>query len=82
MVMIPTPERSSIFEEIEVERGRQDARWGGPEHDSGHSWKDWVQLITHHANRTMPTAQFRRQMIKVAALAVAGIEAFDRMVGK
>jgi hypothetical protein len=61
------------------ERGRQDARWGGQEHDRQHSAYDWVSYIEKHAKKAvdtkpMPPAKFGYQMVRVAALAMAAYE--------
>lgn len=76
----------SIYNEITEERRRQDEKWGGPEHDDGHSLEMWVFFITKHAMRGIlewnthesGARAFRRQMIRVAALAVAAAEVVDR----
>ena len=68
--------------EIEAERTRQDAKWGGADHDDEHDVADWVYVILGHVSKSRPTPEsgpvFRRQMIRVAALAVAAIESCDR----
>lgn len=67
----------TVFDEIQQERGRQDAKWGGPAHDDQHSVPDWFDLIGERADD--PSAGDRRTaLIKIAALAVAGIESIDR----
>jgi len=70
----------SIYEEIAEERKRQDALWGGPDHDDRHHPNDWILFIVDHAMRAFhdPHKNFRTQMIRVAALAVAAIETADR----
>lgn len=78
--------RSGVMLEICDERTRQDAKWGGPEHDAQHSPLTWAALVTRHAMRaadgsgTLPT--FRKQMVRAAALALAAIEACDRATKK
>lgn len=71
-----------IFNEIEIEREKQDRIWGGKEHDAVHTSNDWVAYLTKHVGRAVqwPWApeHFRRQMIVVAALAVAAIEWCDQ----
>jgi hypothetical protein len=69
--------RQSIYREIDDERAAQDAKWGGPEHDDGHCRGEWIGFIRGHL-RMLDRRTFRRQMIRVAALAVAAIEAHDR----
>jgi len=69
-----------ILEEIAAERTRQDEKWGGPEHDDEHSIDDWECFILEHLNRVQgyDDAHGRKQLIRVAALAVAAIESLDR----
>ena len=74
-----------IFDEIVRERIAQDEKWGGSPHDDEHSLFDWVGFIRHHANRAVggrAKDDYRKQMIRVATLACAAIQAFDRKVGK
>ena len=74
-------DRQSIFAEIQDERARQDEKWGGPDHDDGHTSHDWIAYIVRHMGKGMYPAGpsvFRRQMIRVAALAVAAVESIDR----
>jgi hypothetical protein len=75
-----------ILTEITAERHAQDALWGGPGHDDGHSPSDWIALLARHLglavddgtpNRSDPERR-RKQLVRLAALAVAAIEAHDR----
>lgn len=81
----------AILTDIVDERKRQDEQWGGAEHDDGHSVSDWARFIegqldkvrTDYLNATPETALvrstiWRARMVKVAALAMATIEAVDR----
>lgn len=90
----PTPaqrtaaQMRAIFDEITQERIRQDAKWGGPEHDDTHTPSDWHNLNAEHVFRTIeydvdsrqwyPTPAYRQQWVRAAALAVAAIQAYDR----
>jgi hypothetical protein len=67
----------SIYDEIQTERQRQDVKWGGASHDDTHIANDWANYIIDHAKAAC-VSDFRTEMIKVAALAVAAIEAADR----
>ncbi len=71
-----------IFEDVLEERKIQDDEWGGPNHDDIHSSHDWVAFITKHLGKAVMWpfngAGFRRQMVRVAALAVAAIAWHDR----
>lgn len=82
-----------ILEDIAAERIAQDAEWGGPPHDDAHTLDEWLDLIGEHLEIAEPDwragdlqrrisplvlARYRRQLVIVAALAAAGLEAFDR----
>ena len=73
--------RGSIFAEVDMERVRQDGLWGIAFDDSNTAF-DWVAYITKFAGKSLTRpfswTGFRECMIKVAALAVAAIEACDR----
>ncbi|MGI9450046.1 MAG: hypothetical protein ACR2QH_05325 [Geminicoccaceae bacterium] len=78
-----------IFDEIRRERERQDDRYGGPDHDDNHYPGDWCLILTKYLGRaaaeTIDAADdttFREAMIKIAAVAVAATESFDRTQGK
>lgn len=72
--------------DIEKERIRQDARWGGPERDDTNTEKQWVSLIDLYITKAVIALQtdyvdsldYREELVKVAALAVAAIESYDR----
>lgn len=71
--------KTNIFADIEKERRAQDAKWGGPAHDDLHLRQDWCRFIEDHNRRAKyEVGAFRRQMVRVAALAIAAIEAEDR----
>ena len=89
--------RKAVLQEIEAERQRQDALFGGPAHDDQHAMMDWVGILVRHLGLAvddgMPSggatnghtacsnpARYRRQLVRVAAVSVAAIEAFDRKV--
>lgn len=76
----------NIYDEIRAERARQDAKWGGPQHDDQESGTNWTDYITRYAawagmmwlmgGKGLP--KYRRRMMQIAALAVAACESFDR----
>jgi hypothetical protein len=70
--------RSAVLADVSAERDAQDAKWGGNDHDDDHVQSDWLHYIREHTNRAEVCADFRRQMVRVAALAVAAIESYDR----
>lgn len=78
-----TPALVSVIEE----RQRQDAKWGGPEHDDAEPPMAWVDYVTRYASwagmmalmgGAEGKAKYRRRMMQTAALAVAAVEAYDR----
>ncbi len=72
--------RWQVFREIEAERVRQDAKWGGPAHDDEHTFADWIDYIKEHTNNARFKG-FRIEMVKIAALAIAAIESTARKTG-
>lgn len=72
------------IQDVRAERRHQDQKWGHT-FDDKNTPNDWVAYITQYAGQAAqlkfdPTG-FRSQMIKVAALAVAAVEACDRAGG-
>ena len=76
--------QGKILKEIVDERDRQDEMWGGEEHDDGHRINDWIAFITEYLGKSREApyniGNFRDNMIKVAALAVAAAESVDRAI--
>jgi hypothetical protein len=74
------------FADIRDERARQDSQWGGPAHDDQHTASDFLGYIqkqqvlgTLERVDEYPAEQMvRSRLVKIAALAVAAIEAIDR----
>ncbi|CAM3669676.1 hypothetical protein DESA109040_19265 [Deinococcus saxicola] len=85
----------NVLAEILAERQRQDAKWGGQDHDPS----TWLMVLAEEvgeANQAVlemlfPTydkraaergprtlAEYRQELIQVAAVAVAAIESLDR----
>lgn len=81
-----------IILDIFAERDRQDAQWGGPEHDDGHSARDWLvyiqkqldtalaETLSDDATQLVDPQHYRERMVKIAALALASIESLDRAI--
>ena len=67
-----------VLLEIIEERRRQDKQWGGPKHDDEHSANDWRDFLREHIKKSC-SGDYRYQMIRVAALAIAAIESHDRL---
>jgi hypothetical protein len=67
-----------ILDELKTEREKQKTMW---DHDDSHTEETWSVIIMHelaHACFSPDGSEsFRKQMIKVAAVAVAAIEAYD-----
>lgn len=78
------PGFESVLEEIRNEREYQNGRWG-TDFDDKNTLNDWVTYIATYCGRASqfasPPSNQRRDMLKVAALAVAACEAFDRNGG-
>ena len=72
-----------VIATVQSERLRQREDWGD-RHDDGHSAGDWTRFLVRHLGRAeqaiedRDAATYRRQMVRVAALAVAAVEAHDR----
>lgn len=75
-----------VFDDIAEERAYQLAKWGGQEHDDSHSIRDWITYLLAYLGRAgsretdwgRNIPKVRELFIKVAALAVAAVEAIDR----
>ncbi len=84
--------RDAIFVQIDVERGYQvsranDGKGWSMAFDDANTLNDWISYLGQYGarasamqNRDNPAAQ-REGMLKVAAIAVAALEAFDRNNG-
>lgn len=83
--------RETIFDEIAVERAYQSAKWGNLNDDTCNLPNDWVAILAHYSTKWLRgevgpyspecVADFRRCMIKCAAIATAAAESLDRQVG-
>ncbi len=88
--------RGEVYRDVDDERERQDAKWGGPDHDDEHDVEDWVGYINDRTFEAFDhwnaldseeetdtdRADCRRKLIQVAALAIAAVESFDRKGGR
>ncbi len=81
--------RTAIFNEIDIERMRQDGKWGH-EFDDKNTPNDWVTFVTRYLSRaaddtvTQPAHVekfYRLNILKAAAVCVAALEAYDRAQG-
>lgn len=77
--------KPSIIVEIANERARQDALWGN-DFDDKNTANDWGQFIVNYLGKATydgrkkeySPEKFRKNMLIVATLAVAAVEAVDR----
>lgn len=83
----PRTQTARVLADVTAERERQDEKWGGPAHDDAHTPGDFLCFIREHAVRAEQALRgepvrehddFREQMVRVAALAVATLEQWDR----
>lgn len=81
--------RDTVILQILEERTAQDSKWGGPDRDDEHTRRQWIGFIEDHAKRARKAtplanarrgdlAEYRQQLVEIAAIAVAAIEAHDR----
>jgi len=73
-----TPIAANVLVEIEQERFLQNQQWGGAAHDDEHAFMDWLAYITRQLQRAPTITSQREILIKIAALAVAGLESATR----
>ena len=68
-----------VLGEIKAEREYQDNRWG-TDFDDKNDLDNWIRYIVTYCGRASQGSPLRqrRDMMKVAAIAVAACEAFDR----
>lgn len=80
---------SDIINDIVIERVLQDEQWGGAYVDDSRTGWQWVTYISKQTQRVMASFQlggeplsdgeFRYTMVKIAALATAAVQAYDRV---
>jgi len=84
-VQRPLPNCDEIFKEIKREREYQNYKWGN-EFDDKNTSNDWIAYIAAYLGQvwTCPfnAEEYRKNLIKVAALAVAAVETYDRLNGE
>lgn len=71
---------AQVIEDIAAERSAQDAQHGGRANDDRNSYYDWVKLICYQLDRGRyeQPVEVRQRMVKIAALAIAALESYDR----
>jgi len=72
--------KAQILQEIRDEREAQDRQWGGRASDDTRSDEQWFAYIDRQEDLWIADYQqnTRQRLIKIAAIAVAAIEAIDR----
>ena len=69
-----------LLKQIREERGKQDNKWGIQNHDPFY----WLSILMEEVGEASKASlqrkrwQYRKELIQVAAVAVAAIEALDR----
>lgn len=86
--LIAEVELKAVYSDIKAERVRQDEQWGGPQHDDTHVEEEWRDYRARFEDRVQNIGLafrnprwmdgVRANLVKIAALAVAQIEALDR----
>lgn len=75
--------RGPIFAAIIAERVAQDKEWGGHGHDTEHRLEDWLEYIDKQCSKAYTdmyrrnTEEAKQRLVKIAALAIAALEALD-----
>jgi hypothetical protein len=78
-----------VLDEVCDERIRQDKQWGGDKHDDEHGPIEWLGFIDYQADKAISETAglqtdrsiapyVRARLVKIAALAVAGMASIDR----
>jgi hypothetical protein len=79
--MMP-PSRAEIVGQIEAELDRTAEKWGAAARDDRLDRLTWLRLVDEHRIRATrygtSGADYRHELVVIAALAVAAIEAHDR----
>ena len=77
----------AVLDLIRTERMRQDKKWGGDLHDDMHTDAEWVAIIAGELNEVLWAIASDRpnkateELVHVAAVAVAWLEAIRRKAG-
>ena len=76
-----------VYNKVRKERQRQDDQWGGAPHDDIHDPQRWFVILLDHVARLAKqididdwekSEEAEEQLVKVAALAFAWLEAWER----
>ncbi len=69
-----------ILKQVAGERARQDAKWG----EQNHQPEKWMCILTEEVGEAAKailegdTANYREELVQIAAVAVSMIQCFDR----
>jgi hypothetical protein len=84
IIQIEDKARAAILAEIDGERDYQNKKWG-TDFDNKNTLNDWATYINLHLSKAatmgVKSDEQRRQFLKVASLAVAALEIFDKNNG-
>lgn len=74
--------RDDVLAQIEAELARAIDKWGGASADDRLDRLTWLRLVDEHRIRAtrhgIGTDEYRHELVVIAALAIAAIEAHDR----
>lgn len=85
-VLAPIRKTKAVLIEVELERRKQDEKWG----EQNHNPADWLMILGEEFGEASKAAleakfahndggrSYRKELIQVAAVAVAMIESLDR----
>lgn len=71
---------SIVLGDVAIELFRQDCKWG----EQNHAPEKWITILTEEVGESAKAAleenpdEYRKELIQVAAVAVAAIECLDR----
>lgn len=72
-------DRGMIMVDINAEREKQVMGGYDPQHDASHDRNTWIAILAQEIGQAafVPDDQYRRALVKTAAVAVAALEAYD-----
>lgn len=83
---------NNVVQDVQLERYAQSVQWGGIAHDDEQgpqAWCDYIEKQLTAARAAFPKPhlegsgpEWRTRMVKIAALAIAGMETYDRHVAE
>jgi hypothetical protein len=80
--MAQTTATNHVYSEVCEERKRQDMLWGQRFDDLHNTGSDWLVLIGDQIEQINDPPSFRERLVKIAALAIAACESYDRINGE